>query len=149
MSQTSAAALRTTYCVFQIGSKLARSACGTKRSVRADARWDTAGVASAAVAASTPAPVADCRNALRFMLRTWCVTRALTRARKRQAVFDFPEQPAAVLLNENGACDLRVAGALVDGCRKAGAKFGDRRGEITCREPGGTQSLMCDCQVSL
>src|ERR1700738_3493881 len=70
MSHTSAAPLRTTYCVFQIGSKLARSAWGTKRSVRAARRWDMAGAASPAVAASAPAPVADFRNSLRSMLRT-------------------------------------------------------------------------------
>src|SRR5580704_2026143 len=70
MSHTSAAPLRTTYCVFQIGSKLARSACGTKRSVRAARRWDMAGAASPAVAAKAPAPVADFRNSLRSMLRT-------------------------------------------------------------------------------
>ncbi len=41
-------ALRTTYWVFQIGSKLARSACGTKRSARAAARCEIAGVANRA-----------------------------------------------------------------------------------------------------
>src|SRR5215831_8163021 len=55
MSQTSAAPLRTTYWVFQIGSKLARSACGTKRSVRAAARCEIAGVARP-LATSAPAP---------------------------------------------------------------------------------------------
>src|SRR5712691_2003793 len=64
MSHTSAAPLRTTYWVFQIGSKLARSACGTKRSVRAAARWEIAGAASALVAI---APAAVFRNALRCM----------------------------------------------------------------------------------
>src|SRR5215468_10687859 len=57
-----AAALRATYVVLQIGSKLARSACGTKRSVRAAARWEIAGVASPPVAI---APAAVFRNDLR------------------------------------------------------------------------------------
>src|SRR5215468_11447414 len=65
MSHTSAAALRTTYWVFQIGSKLARSACGTKRRARAAARCEIAGVARAPVAVT--APVSDLRNALRSM----------------------------------------------------------------------------------
>src|SRR5258708_6223323 len=64
MSQISAAPLRTTYWVFQIGSKLARSACGTKRSVRAAARWEIAGVASPLVASAA----AVFRNALRCMV---------------------------------------------------------------------------------
>src|SRR6266436_1152146 len=63
MSQISAAPLRTTYWVFQIGSKLARSACGTKRSVRAAARWEIAGVASPPAASAAVA----FRNALRSM----------------------------------------------------------------------------------
>src|ERR1044071_2502836 len=54
MSQTSAAALRTTYWVFQMGSKLARSACGTKRNTRAAPRCAIAGAASAP-APRTPA----------------------------------------------------------------------------------------------
>src|SRR5262249_24464831 len=57
MSHTSAAALRTTYWVFQIGSKLARSACGTKRNTRAGARWPIAGAARPPAAAKTPAAV--------------------------------------------------------------------------------------------
>src|SRR5262249_4833711 len=57
MSHTSAAALRTTYWVFQIGSKLARSACGTKRNTRACARWPIAGAARPPAAAKTPAAV--------------------------------------------------------------------------------------------
>src|SRR5215472_7761253 len=61
MSQISAAPLRTTYWVFQIGSKLARSACGTKRSVRAAARCEIAGVASPPAASAA----AVFRNALR------------------------------------------------------------------------------------
>src|SRR5215475_7264734 len=67
MSHTNAAALRTTYWVPQIGSKLARSACGTKRSARAAARWEIAGVASPPKAVTAPAPVSDLRNALRSM----------------------------------------------------------------------------------
>src|SRR6516162_5514972 len=68
MSHTNAAPLRTTYWVFQIGSKLARSACGTKRNTRAAARCEIAGVASPPVAVRTPAPATDFRNALRFMM---------------------------------------------------------------------------------
>ena len=44
MSHTSTEALRTTNAGLQIGSKLARSACGTKRSARAAARCEIAGV---------------------------------------------------------------------------------------------------------
>src|SRR3954468_17987784 len=69
MSHTSAAPLRTTYCVFQIGSKLARSACGTKRNVRAAARCETAGLAMPP-ATSAPTPVSVFKNLLRFMRRT-------------------------------------------------------------------------------
>src|SRR5271169_6335194 len=61
-------ALRTTYVELQIGSKLARSACGTKRSVRAAARWEIAGVASPPAADSAPAPATDFRNALRSIM---------------------------------------------------------------------------------
>src|SRR5215471_11004240 len=55
MSQISMAPLRTTYWVFQIGSKLARSACGTKRSARAAARWEMAGAANALAATAAAA----------------------------------------------------------------------------------------------
>src|SRR5262245_6924097 len=65
MSHTNAAALRTTYWVFQIGSKLARSACGTKRNTRAAARCEIAGVASAPAAVRTPAPAAALMNVRR------------------------------------------------------------------------------------
>src|SRR5258705_8734480 len=50
-----------------MGSKLARSACGKKRSVRAPARCDIAGVASPPAAASAPAATPDVRKALRSM----------------------------------------------------------------------------------
>src|SRR6516165_627912 len=43
MSHTSTPAWRTTEAVVQIGSKLARSAWGTKRSARAATRCETAG----------------------------------------------------------------------------------------------------------
>src|SRR5215813_4587381 len=62
-----AEALRTTYWVPQIGSKFARSAWGTKRSARAAARWEIAGVAKEPAAERAPAAAADFRNALRFM----------------------------------------------------------------------------------
>src|SRR5436309_2648689 len=62
-----AEALRTTYWVPQIGSKLARSACGTKRSVRAPARCDIAGVASPPAVVNVAAPAADFRKTLRSM----------------------------------------------------------------------------------
>src|SRR5215470_17199149 len=72
MSHTKAAALRTTYWVFQIGSKLARSACGTKRSARVAARCEIAGVASPPMAVTAPARLRDFRNALRSMdLTLW------------------------------------------------------------------------------
>src|SRR6478736_3520772 len=62
MSHTSIEALRTTMVVDQIGSKLARSACGTKRRVRAAVRWEIAGVLSPPV--TTAAPAIDLRNPL-------------------------------------------------------------------------------------
>jgi hypothetical protein len=46
VSHTNADALRTTKVVVQIGSKLARSACGTKRNVLAAARCEIAVVES-------------------------------------------------------------------------------------------------------
>src|SRR5215468_730394 len=55
MSHTSTEALRTTMVDDQTGSKLERSACGTKRRVRAPARCEIAGVANPPVA-SAPAP---------------------------------------------------------------------------------------------
>src|SRR5258705_12501070 len=50
-----------------MGSKLARSACGTKRSVGAAARCDIAGVASPPAAATALAAAPDVRKALRSM----------------------------------------------------------------------------------
>src|SRR5216684_6666048 len=61
-------AFRTTYWVPQIGSKFARSACGTKRSARAAARCEIAGVAKEPAAERAPAPATDFRNALRSMI---------------------------------------------------------------------------------
>src|SRR6266446_10343654 len=82
MSHTNAAALRTTYWVFQIGSKLARSACGTRRTARAAARCEIAGVASPSAVISTPAPATDLRNARRSIafapLVSWHWMRVLT-----------------------------------------------------------------------
>src|SRR5258708_16626073 len=60
-------ALRTTKVVVHTGSKLARSACGTKRSVRAATLWEIAGVERLPTVASAPAPAADFKNALRSM----------------------------------------------------------------------------------
>src|ERR1700719_4110131 len=80
MSQISAAPLRTTYCVFQIGSKLARSACGTKRSARAEARCEIAGVAIPPAAATAPAPAAAVRDARRSMMISPDVLKDLRRA---------------------------------------------------------------------
>src|SRR5262247_2910814 len=68
MSHTNAAPLRTTYWVFQIGSKLARSACGTRRNVRAAARCEMAGGARMPPVASAPAPAAVFRNVRRSMI---------------------------------------------------------------------------------
>src|SRR5215468_3187727 len=62
-----AEALRTTYCVPQIGSKLARLACGTKRSALAAAPWERAGAGNAPDAARLPAPAKALRNDLRSM----------------------------------------------------------------------------------
>src|SRR5258707_371066 len=61
-------ALRTTYWVPQMGSKFARSACGTKRSARAAARCEIAGVGKEPAAERAPAAAIDFRNALRFMM---------------------------------------------------------------------------------
>src|SRR5262249_54360655 len=61
-------ALRTTYWVPQMGSKFARSACGTKRSARAAARCEIAGVAKQPTAETAPAAAADFKNALRSMM---------------------------------------------------------------------------------
>src|SRR5215470_3422579 len=61
-----AEALRTTYCVPQMGSKLARLACGTKRSVRAAAPWEIAGAGKPP--ATEMAPVLA--NAFRKVLRS-------------------------------------------------------------------------------
>src|SRR5262249_51279656 len=52
----------------QTGSKLARSACGTRRNVRAAARWEIAGVARPPAVASAPAPTADFKNVRRSMM---------------------------------------------------------------------------------
>src|SRR4051794_12393316 len=67
VSHTIAAALRTTYCVPQIGSKLARLACGTKRSVRAAAPCAIAGAANPPVSASPLAPANPFNTVLRSM----------------------------------------------------------------------------------
>jgi hypothetical protein len=67
MSHTSTEALRTTYCVVQMGSKLARFACGTKRSVR-PGPCASAGAASRAEAASTPAPAVALSTVLRVIV---------------------------------------------------------------------------------
>src|SRR5262249_61878474 len=59
----------------QTGSKLARSACGTRRNVRAAARWEIAGAARPPAVASAPAPTADFKNARRSMMCphvVWC-----------------------------------------------------------------------------
>src|SRR5438270_9064926 len=70
MSHTSAAALRTTYWVFQIGSKLARSACGTKRNTRAAPRCAIAGAASAPAPTTPAAALMNVRRSMRT-LRRW------------------------------------------------------------------------------
>src|SRR5579864_4938576 len=79
-------ALRTTYWVPQMGSKFARSACGTKRSVRAAARCEIAGVAKEPATDRAPAPAADFKNALRSMmspLRLSCRAEGKLRAEMR------------------------------------------------------------------
>src|SRR5215471_11186314 len=65
MSQTSRPALRAIYAVVQIGSKLARSACGTSRTVRAAARCEMAGVVSPLAAAKALTRAADLRKVRR------------------------------------------------------------------------------------
>src|SRR5262249_7785650 len=66
MSNTSTEALRTTMVDDQTGSKLERSACGTKRRLRAAARWDTAGVASPPASAVKPTDLRNPRRFIRF-----------------------------------------------------------------------------------
>src|SRR5438132_6574593 len=56
--------------VPQVGSKLARSACGTKRKVRA-VPCASAGAARRGETASAAAPAADVRNLRRFMAFPW------------------------------------------------------------------------------
>src|SRR5262249_25677739 len=51
-----------------MGSKFARSACGTKRKARAAARCEIAGVAKRPAAERAPAAAVDFRNALRSMM---------------------------------------------------------------------------------
>src|SRR5262245_44689728 len=97
MSQISAAPLRTTYWVFQIGSKLARSACGTKRSVRAAARWEIAGVANEL---AVIAPAAVFRNALRSMASP---TRLPVGRNKRSALRRFTANTRAEV-GRDGTC---------------------------------------------
>src|SRR3954469_6832537 len=65
MSHTAADALRTTYCVVQMGSKLARFACGTNRSVFAAAFCEIAGVNNPPVVTKAPAPALVFKNVLR------------------------------------------------------------------------------------
>src|SRR5262249_13451380 len=61
-------ALRTTYCVPQMGSKFARLACGTKRRVLVAAPCATAGADNFPVTVSVPAPATAFRSALRSMI---------------------------------------------------------------------------------
>src|SRR6185503_10078451 len=65
---TSAAALRTTYWVPQIGSKFARLAWGTKRKVRAAAPWQRAGIERPPVAARLPTPANPFNTVLRSIV---------------------------------------------------------------------------------
>src|SRR5215475_16015874 len=51
-----------------MGSKFARSACGTKRKARAAARCEIAGVAKRPAAERAPAAAVDFRKALRSMM---------------------------------------------------------------------------------
>src|SRR5215831_20886244 len=53
---------------LQTGSKLARSASGTRRSACAAARWEIAGMARPPAVASAPAPITDFRNVRRSMM---------------------------------------------------------------------------------
>src|SRR6516162_4407566 len=68
MSHTRAEALRTTNWVPQIGSKFARLACGTNRSVRAAAPCDNAGLARLPVAENVIVPQSDFRMLLRSIV---------------------------------------------------------------------------------
>src|SRR5580704_6294734 len=91
MSHTSAEALRTTMVVVQTGSKLARSACGTKRKVRSAMRWETAGVATPPAAASAPAPTIDLRNTLR----------RIAPASRSEEPADPPRRPSITVLPDH------------------------------------------------
>src|SRR5215467_13316626 len=76
MSQTSSPALRAIKAPVQTGSKLARSACGTRRNVRAAARWEIAGVARPPPVANAPAPTADFKNVRRSMMCPYLIGQA-------------------------------------------------------------------------
>src|ERR1700758_1508088 len=78
MSHTSAEALRTTYWVVQMGSKFARFACGTNRSVR-PAPCASVGAASRVEAAKAPAPAAALSTVLRLTVFIECSPLSLGR----------------------------------------------------------------------
>src|SRR5262249_31798995 len=67
-SHTRSPALRAIYAVVQIGSQLARAACGTRRSARTPARCEMAGAVRMLPVASAPAPPAGFRNLRRSMI---------------------------------------------------------------------------------
>ena len=75
VSHTSTAALRTTYCVPQMGSKFARLACGTKRRVFA-APCAIAGANTPPVVMSAPAPAVVFKNVLRSITLSPCSVQA-------------------------------------------------------------------------
>src|SRR5437763_1560688 len=81
--------LRTTYCVPQIGSKLASLACGTSFSVRAAAPCDNAGVGNPRVAASAPAPAKVFSTVLRSIL----VSLLRRRPRRGQSTYSLGKLP--------------------------------------------------------
>src|SRR5262249_50730691 len=120
MSQTNAAALRTTYWVFQIGSKLARSACGTKRNTRAAPRCAIAGVARAPAPRTPAAALMNVRRSMTARL-----LRDIRPSCPRTIRLASPLSDAACV--EKGARALPV---------RARPRRAQRRGEILERAKG-------------
>src|SRR5262245_57530331 len=123
-------ALRTTYWVPQMGSKFARSACGTKRSARAAARWEIAGVGKEPAAEMAPAAAIDFRNALRSMMvppvRSCCRSGQIPCRNAACANQNGLDAPLGVLVDgiDNMACVQNVRQVVVPRKRQSGKTAG-------------------------
>ncbi len=106
VSHTSTEALRTTYCVPQIGSKFARFACGTKRSVFAAAPCEMAGVDSPPVATMAPAPAVVFKNVLRSMTKLSCSPHPDGRPKPCQSATSFGDLPMPQEAEVRPGCTL-------------------------------------------